>query len=81
MNTSENNMKELALTVAAFGSSLLLKKILEEGYQRTFDEEPPNTSESDEINWGKVIGWAVVSGVSAAVLKTLVKRMGRKEIK
>lgn len=81
MDTSDEKVKEVALAVGAFAASYLLKRILEEGYERVYHEEPPNAIKDEELNWGKVLGWAIVSGVSAAALKLLIKRYGGKKIR
>ena len=80
MDTSDEKVKEVALAVGAFAASYLLKRILEEGYERVYHEEPPNAIKDEELNWGKILGWAVVSGVSAAVLKVMITRFGAKKI-
>ena len=77
---SQTKVKEIALTAGAFAASLLLKKLLEEGYQKIYKEDPPNAIKDEEVNWGKIIGWTIVSGVSAAALKVLVKRVGAHKI-
>ncbi len=81
MEISESRVKEVALAVGAFAASYLLKRILEEGYERVYHEEPPNAIKDEEINWGKLLGWAIISGVSAASLKILIKRYGAKKIR
>ncbi len=81
MDTSDERVKEVALAVGAFAASYLLKRILEKGYERVYHEEPPNAIKDEELNWGKVLGWAIVSGVSAGALKLLIKRYGGKKIR
>ncbi len=80
MNVSDDRVKEFALAAGAFAASFLLKKILEEGYQTIYKEEPPNAIKDEEINWGKIIGWTIVSGVSAAAVRVLIRRFGGHKI-
>ncbi len=81
MDTSERRVKEVALAVGAFAASYLLKRILDEGYERVYHEEPPDAIKDKELNWGKILGWAIVSGVSSAALKLLIKRYGGKKLR
>lgn len=76
MSDTNENLKELALAAGAFAASFILKKMLEEGYQTLYKEDPPNAIKDEEVNWGKVIGWTIVSGISAAAIKVLVRRFG-----
>lgn len=78
MNREE--MKEFGLTLAAFGASFLLKKSLEAGYQKVYDEEPPNAVSDKKVHWGKVIGWTIISGLAATATKVLIKRYGAQQI-
>lgn len=80
MNISKEEVKNLGLTMGAFAASFLLKKMLEEGYRSIYKEEPPNAVKDEEVNWGKVIGWTIISGVTATGLKVLVKRLGAQKI-
>lgn len=80
MKISEEELKEIGLTVGALAASLLLKKLLEEGYQSIFKEEPPNAVTDRDVNWGKVLAWTVVSGLTATATKVMIKRFGAQEI-
>lgn len=74
------DVKDFALTMAAFGASYLLKKTLESGYEQIYDEQPPNAVKDDKVNWGKVIGWTIVTGLAATATKVLIKRIGAQQI-
>ena len=80
MNTSEEKVKEVALAVGAFAAIYLLKRMLEEGYEKVYHEEPPNAIKDEKINWGRMLGWAIVTGVSATAVKVLIRRFGAKKI-
>ncbi len=76
MNIESDEWKEAGLTVAALGASFLLKRVLEEAYEFVYKEDPPNAVKDDEINWGKVVGWTIISGIAATATRVLVKRYG-----
>ncbi len=80
MSDTDRTVKEVAITLGAFAASYLLKKLLEEGYEAIYKEDPPNAIKDEEVNWGKIIGWAIVSGVSAAALKVFIKRFSAHHI-
>lgn len=77
----KDEFKEMGLTLLAFASSYVLKKIMEESYKGIYDEEPPNAVTDKEIKWGHVVGWTIASGLVATATKVLVKRYGGKQIK
>lgn len=76
----KGEMKDLLLTMAAFGASFILKKSLEAGYEKVYDEDPPNAVTDKKVHWGKVIGWTIVSGLAATATKVLIKRYGAQQI-
>lgn len=80
MEMDKQQIKDLALGVGAIAAGLLVKKVLEEGYKSTFHKDPPNAIKDEEINWLHVVGWSVVTGVSATLLKAGIKRLGAKHI-
>lgn len=76
----QDEFKEMGLTLLAFASSYVLKKIMEESYRGIYDEDPPNAATDNDIKWGHVIGWTIASGLVATATKVLVKRYGAKQI-
>lgn len=70
----ESAVKKLAIAVGAFAASYLLKTVLESAYERIYDEDPPNAIKDEHVNWGRVIGWTIVTGLATNALKILVKR-------
>lgn len=80
MKITKEELNNVGLTMAAFASSFLLKKILEEGYRKVYDEEPPNAADDRDVNWGRVMGWTIISGVTATALKIAVKRLGAQKL-
>ena len=80
MNISKEELIELGLSFTAIGASLLLKKLLEGGYEKVYKEEPPNAVKDEEIDWARVAGWTIISGLTATAVKVLVKRYGAQRI-
>ena len=76
----KEEFKEMGLTLLAFASSYVLKKIMEESYERVYKEEPPNAVTDKDIKWGHVIGWTIASGLVATATKVLVKRYGAQKL-
>ncbi|AEV31844.1 hypothetical protein Oweho_0831 [Owenweeksia hongkongensis DSM 17368] len=78
MNISEKQAKEIAVGLGALAAGFFLKRIMEKGYEGIFDKEPPNAVKDEDINWLHVIGWSVITGFTATMLKVGIKRMGGK---
>lgn len=77
----EQKTKELLISLGAVGAGYLLKKVLEAGYEKLYDEDPPNQIDDREPNWGKLAGWTIVSGIAATALRVLIRRYGGSTIK
>lgn len=72
--------EELLISAAAVVAGYGMKQLLEYVYEEIYDEEAPNNIDDREVNWFKVIGWTVVSGVAATAVKMLIKRGAGKKI-
>ena len=68
----DNTSKKLIITGATVLVGLTLNQIARNSWTKIYDEEPPSTHPSDEINWKKVILWSIISGtvISSAKLAT-----------
>ncbi len=77
---NETTAEKVAISIAALAVGFALKKLLETGYNELFNERPPNAVMDEKINWGKVIGWTVVSGLTISLTKVAIKRMGGKYV-
>ncbi|PHN03499.1 DUF4235 domain-containing protein [Flavilitoribacter nigricans] len=77
---SEDQAKELAITAAAIGTGLLVKKGLESGYKRTFQEDPPNAVIDRDVNWPKALSWALITGTVIYGVRIAIKRYGGQKL-
>jgi hypothetical protein len=77
---TEEQAKEIAITAAAIGTGLLLKKGLEQGYRKVYGEEPPNAITDREVEWPKVLGWAFLTGTLIYGVRVGIKRWGGKQL-
>jgi len=68
----EDTSKKLIITGVTVLVDLTLNQIARKSWNKIYDEEPPSTHPSDEINWKKVILWSIISGtvISSAKLAT-----------
>lgn len=80
MDREELNVKKVAVALGAFAASYLLKEVLEAAYEKVFDEKSPDSIIDEEPNWGKIIGWTIVAGLTTNALKILIKRGAGKKL-
>lgn len=69
---NDETVKKLILASASFIVGYTLKQLAQKEWKKLYDEEPPTTHPSEEINWKKVIIWSVITGtvISSADLAT-----------
>jgi hypothetical protein len=69
---SDDTLKKLIITSASVIVGFTLRQLAQKKWKEVYDEEPPATHPSEEINWKKVIIWSVITGtiVSSAELAT-----------
>lgn len=58
----DDTIKTLAINSASVIVGFTLKQLAQKKWKDVYDEEPPSTHPSEEINWKKVIIWSVVVG-------------------
>jgi hypothetical protein len=65
-------VKKLIITSATVIVGYTLRQFAQKKWREVYDEEPPATHPSEEINWKKVIIWSVITGtvISSAELAT-----------
>ena len=80
MEMDKDNLKTIGITVIAMASSFAIKKAMAEGYRNVYDEDPPDEAPEKDFSWGSIITWTVVTGVTAAATKLLVKKMAAKKV-
>lgn len=68
----EDSTKKILISGATVLVGFTLNQIAKNGWIKMYNEEPPTTHPSEEINWKKVIFWSIVTGtvVSSAKLAT-----------
>ena len=66
----ENTTKRLIVTGATVIVGFTLNQIARNRWIKLYDEEPPSTHPSEEINWKKVVLWSIVTGtvISSATI-------------
>ncbi|TVR25917.1 MAG: DUF4235 domain-containing protein [Balneolaceae bacterium] len=64
--------KKLIVTGVTVLVGFTLNQIARKSWTKIYDEEPPTTNPSEEINWKNVILWSIVTGtvISSAKLAT-----------
>lgn len=69
---NDDTVKKLIIAGSSVIVGYTLKQLAQKKWKDVFDEEPPTTHPSEEINWKKVIIWSVITGtiISSAELAT-----------
>lgn len=69
---NDDTVKKLIIAGSSVIVGYTLKQLAQKKWKDVFDEEPPTTHPSEEINWQKVIIWSVMTGtiISSAELAT-----------
>ncbi len=71
---SDDTGKKLLITGASVIVGYSLKQLAQKKWMDLYDEEPPTTHPSEEINWKKVIIWSVITGTVISSAKLATKR-------
>ncbi|PAU95073.1 hypothetical protein CK503_02420 [Aliifodinibius salipaludis] len=71
---NDNTVKKLIAASASVIVGYTLKQLAQKKWKDVYDEEPPTTHPSEEINWKKVIIWSVVTGTVISSAKLATKR-------
>ncbi|HAD98159.1 MAG TPA: hypothetical protein DCG19_12185 [Cryomorphaceae bacterium] len=77
---SKRKMQELLISAGAMGAGFLLNKLMESGYKGLYHEDAPSKIDARKVNWMKLAGWTVVSGIAVTGLKVLIRRYAGKAI-
>lgn len=69
---NDETLKRFIITGASVIVGYTLKQFAQKKWKDLYNEEPPATHPSEEINWKKVIIWSVITGtvISSAELAT-----------
>ncbi|MGB0178276.1 MAG: DUF4235 domain-containing protein [Owenweeksia sp.] len=76
----KRRMLELLISAGAMGAGYLLRKLMENSYESIYDEAAPNKVDARKVNWGKLAGWTVVSGIAVTGINVLIRRYAGKLI-
>lgn len=71
---NDNTAKKLIITSASVIVGFALKQLAQKKWKDVYDEEPPSTHPSEEINWKKVIIWSAITGTVISSVKLATKR-------
>lgn len=71
---NEETIKKLVVAGSSVIVGYTLKQLAQKKWKDIYDEEPPTTLSSEEINWKKVIIWSVVTGTIISSAKLATKR-------
>jgi len=70
----DDTSKRIIITGATVLVGFTLDQIARNRWMKIYDEEPPSTHHSDEINWKKVILWSIVTGTVISSVKLATHR-------
>jgi hypothetical protein len=69
-----NTLVTILLPIAAIGATLLVRKIMDKGYEKVTGHEPPKASDPDQRT-GKILLYAVATAAAVAVVNVAFDRM------
>jgi hypothetical protein len=70
----DDTSKKIIITGATVLVGFTLDKIARNRWMKIYDEEPPSTHHSEDINWKKVILWSIVTGTVISSAKLAAER-------
>ena len=68
-----NPIMHLIAPITAIGATMLMRKVLNTGYQRTTGSSAPDPHDP-RVNFGRALVWAIVTAATAAAVETVVYR-------
>lgn len=71
---NEDTVKKLIIGSASVIVGYSLKQLAQKKWKDVYDEDPPTTHPSEEINWKKVIIWSVITGTVISSAELAAKR-------
>lgn len=71
---SDDTTKKLIITGASVIVGYSLRQMAKKKWVKIYDEKPPTTKATEEIDWKKVILWSVVTGTIISSAKLATKR-------
>lgn len=71
---NDDTVKKLVLAGSSVIVGYTLRQLAQKKWKDVYDEEPPTTHPSEEINWKKVITWSIITGTIISSAKLATKR-------
>lgn len=71
---NDDTAKKLIITGASVLVGYTLKQMAKKKWMNVYNEEPPTTKPTEEIDWKKVILWSVITGTAISSAKLATKR-------
>lgn len=71
---SDETAKKIIITGASVLVGYGLKQMAKKKWMEVYNEEPPTTKVTEEIDWKKVILWSVITGTAISSAKLATKR-------
>lgn len=69
-----DDLKKLTIAGTAAIVGVTLNNFARKKWRDHYNEEPPTTNPSEEIDWKKVIIWSVITGTAISTAKLATKR-------
>lgn len=70
----DDTSKRIVIAGATIIVGFTLNRIARSSWFKLFNEEPPSTYPSEEVNWKKVILWSIVTGTAISSAKLATER-------
>lgn len=70
----EERAWNLVALAAAGLAGIAARNLLEAGWQRMKDDEPPQNPAARSVDWGDALAWTLASGVAMGVGRLLAQR-------
>lgn len=74
MNSEQRISGSIVLGLLMAGTGLLTRQAIGKGWEKARGEPPPKDQDNRETDLRDALLWAVVSGVSIGIARTLVQR-------
>jgi hypothetical protein len=70
----DNKSKKMIIAGATVLTGFTLSQFARNRWFKIYDEEPPSTHPSEDINWKKAILWSIVTGTVISTAKIATQR-------
>jgi len=70
----DHTNKSILIASASVLVGFTLNQVARSSWKKLYDEEPPSTHPSKEIDWNKVVLWSIVTGTVISTAKLATER-------